>query len=123
MEAIGGDDGALWITLMLMAGAAERVVCRMDRRRCTFFVTPATARWSRCFCQMAELTSIWRTRCVGEWRRGLVETAGRVEGAIQSAACVAAEGDRRTPVKARGASRGFRQCLRKDGGARGIARV
>ena len=88
VEAIGGDDGALWITLMLMAGAAERVVCRMDRRRCTFLVTTATARWSRCFCQMAKLTSIGRTRCVGEWRRGRVETAGRVEGAKYRAQCV-----------------------------------
>ena len=33
VEVIGGDDGVLWITLTLRAGAAGRVVRRMDGRR------------------------------------------------------------------------------------------
>ena len=30
VKTVADDDGALWITLTLTAGAAGRVVCRMD---------------------------------------------------------------------------------------------
>jgi hypothetical protein len=49
VKTVAGDDRALWITLTLMAGAAGRVVCRMDGRHCLLLVRRATARWSRCF--------------------------------------------------------------------------
>ena len=45
VEVIGGDDGALVTTWTLRAGAAGRVVRRMDRRRCTLLVRTATGRW------------------------------------------------------------------------------
>ena len=45
VEVIGGDDGAFVTTLTLRAGAAGRVVRRVERRRCTLLVRRATRRW------------------------------------------------------------------------------
>ena len=44
VETVAGD-GAVLLTLTLMAGAAGRVVRRAERRRCTLLVTKSTLRW------------------------------------------------------------------------------
>ena len=68
VEVIGGDDGAIVMTLALRAGAAGRVVRRMDGRRCTLLVSTATGRWWSCCWLMRGWMGTRRCRCVWEGR-------------------------------------------------------